>query len=310
MSGKRSANYRGGDRSEYLAKYGLSRFSFVYDVDRQEDFGVDFYCTLAAERDRNIYPEESFYIQVKSDAKFPPLERDVIQWMHYHAASPIYYCVVDKGTSTLSIYSTTLIWNALSRCNTAERISIALRQKDHPFDDNPYQVGTNEDDAEFKIYLGGPILVQTLDQLEEDKGLVAYTIMKRHVLRDMNNIINMRLGKLTTAHIWEGRLYAHWYERSELQIRSNESKLIPNLVGLFLNYVMMKNRKKATALMSYLSELGVTTARLSGIAEMDESALMAMIQESESDSVLQQPDQGQPPVQPQTKDGPAGDSGQ
>ena len=71
MSGKRLGSFRSGGRSEYLAVFGLSRFAYVIPAPRQEDFGVyDFLCVLVREEVRNahtlLYPEDAFYVQVKS----------------------------------------------------------------------------------------------------------------------------------------------------------------------------------------------------------------------------------------------------
>src|ERR1022692_1232082 len=66
-TGAVAANLRGGAISEYLAQYICSTFGTSVLVPRQEDYGVDLYCTLFAKRTgKTVLPESYYSVQVKS----------------------------------------------------------------------------------------------------------------------------------------------------------------------------------------------------------------------------------------------------
>ena len=90
MSGRRLSSFRAGDRSEYLAQYVLSRFSFVVPFPRQEDFGVaDFLCVLTKEVDKLEYPRNAYYVQVKSQDTDIPLDRNQAKWVSHFMDLPL-----------------------------------------------------------------------------------------------------------------------------------------------------------------------------------------------------------------------------
>jgi|GEM_PF-5884076 len=66
MWSQRYERTRKGDRAEYLAQYILSSFTVCAPVLRQEDTGVDFYCSLLRKVDENLRPYLAFNVQVKS----------------------------------------------------------------------------------------------------------------------------------------------------------------------------------------------------------------------------------------------------
>ena len=263
MSGKRLAGPRPGDRAEYLARYGLSRFSFVYEVPRQEDFGIDFFCTLATEQGESkgkcVYPEESFYIQVKNSRKPIELDSDMLDWMSNHMANPFFICLTDQKCSKLSIYSTTLVWRALSECDKANRITFVFDKGDFLHPENPHISVRDIKNAEYIILLDEPIIDRTLDQLDEDNGVSSYEAMRPHVIADLENAINMRRGRVTTSHVVSGSTINHrWYPRDEKQIAAAEKSLENTLIGLALNYISLEKMDKLQLIAIYLIKRGIS----------------------------------------------------
>lgn len=59
-------NPREGDRSEYLAVYLLSRLGLVTQVPRQEDIGIDLFCSLADQESGTLTFGHQFAVSVKS----------------------------------------------------------------------------------------------------------------------------------------------------------------------------------------------------------------------------------------------------
>ncbi len=60
------ANFHEGSRSEVLADYLFSGWGTVTPVRRQDDFGIDLYCTLTERTGQRAVVRDYFVVQVKS----------------------------------------------------------------------------------------------------------------------------------------------------------------------------------------------------------------------------------------------------
>ena len=68
MPGVRDRNLRSGDLHEELGLLLLRRIALVSPVPRQEDVGIDAFATLLRpEGNRNLIPDVSFFVQLKSE---------------------------------------------------------------------------------------------------------------------------------------------------------------------------------------------------------------------------------------------------
>ncbi len=195
MSGKRWDPFRSGDRSEYLARFGLSRIAFVSPIPRQEDFGVvDFLCMLTLQDPgKAIYPENAFYVQVKSSKKDLHYKSDPIRWITHHMDHPLLLCIADKSESKLTFYSLSRIWQVLFLRSEPESISLKPDRNDDPSE--PFIERTKKGKPHFDVMLGPPIFSQDLDALEKDPS-VAYKILKAWIQMDAKNIARRRTGRL------------------------------------------------------------------------------------------------------------------
>src|SRR5579863_2017210 len=66
MIGSVAANFHEGSRSEILADYLFSSWGTVSPVRRQDDYGVDLFCTLTERIDRRARVQDYFAVQVRS----------------------------------------------------------------------------------------------------------------------------------------------------------------------------------------------------------------------------------------------------
>src|SRR4051812_610807 len=62
MVGCTSANFHEASRSEYLAHYIFSSFGTSVPVPRQEDTGLDLYCTLTERIGQRIWPRAYYAV--------------------------------------------------------------------------------------------------------------------------------------------------------------------------------------------------------------------------------------------------------
>jgi len=66
MPGKRSTNFRKGDRAEGFGIQAFRSFAAVAPVPREEDIGIDVICTLLRPEGALQYAEDSFFVQIKA----------------------------------------------------------------------------------------------------------------------------------------------------------------------------------------------------------------------------------------------------
>lgn len=97
--------FRKGWQSEHIAKFILSKFSFIAEPSTvADDLGTDFFCTLFnIQGGEYLVPQNSFAIQIKSDNKNIDITKKVpyIQGLEI----PFFVGVVSKKDLTLQIYS-------------------------------------------------------------------------------------------------------------------------------------------------------------------------------------------------------------
>jgi hypothetical protein len=277
MSGRHLRSFRSGSRSEYLALFGLSRFSFVQQIPRQEDFGVDFLCTLAAESKGNeedlyplVFPENSFCVQVKSNTDYFDLDRHFLHWMSYHIQLPLFICVIDKKNGgRFSLYATSVIWKVLFLRPKPKKIQIKFGDAPTGTSNPKLIQDEGEEEAEFTVWLGKPIINLSMDELELS-GNLAYAAIKPWILTDIANIENKRSGAIVTKHImqWETNKeplpghYSIYYDGPNYQ--AAEKFILPTLVSLLHNYRKQNSKEpsillenKINTLISYANSMGV-----------------------------------------------------
>lgn len=260
MSGRRQHSYRCGDNAAYLARYGLSRFSFVYDVPYQEDFGIDFFCTLSIKRGRFVYPEIPFNVQVKSNTSTIILDKDLLTFFKRHMASPFLICVVDQQTGKLYFYSCTLIWHALASCYQAESIKLIINREEFTHEQNPHQTNGAATNARFDIFIGPPVFEATGVELDADDGLKAHSALSPILQSDQESIINIRKGQVTTTHYFNDRQNIAYFTGPTY--RKAEYEIINTLIGLVANYIKYNQHERLNAIISYLNTLNVTTEEI------------------------------------------------
>lgn len=262
MSGKRLGNYRSGDRSEYLAVFGLSRLAFVIPAPRQEDFGVlDFLCVLTRPEGKLVFPESAFFVQVKSTNADVVLDRDAVRWISLHMDHPLFICVCDKTDGTFNIYSTARIWLALFLRTSPSEIVLKLDSDGPP---DHYVMMETANAVTFEVHLGFPIARRDLEELESDP-VPTMEVLAAWIQMDQENIARRRLGRVANAcfRTWEtnvvpdGKLAWRVYHGKDYDLA--ERAVLPVLAGLLANYKRWGLSKKWDAAAALMAELGEVT---------------------------------------------------
>jgi len=106
MVGAVAANLHEGSRSEILADYLFSSWGTVTPVRRQDDYGVDLYCTLTERVGRRARVRDHFTVQVKSSEDPWVLKnRASVEWLVDHP-TPLFLCAVNKKDTRVRVYHT------------------------------------------------------------------------------------------------------------------------------------------------------------------------------------------------------------
>ena len=136
--------FRKGWKGEHLAKFILSKFSFVAEPSTiSDDLGSDFFCTLFKIADKDsLIPQNSFAIQIKSsnDKKF-----EITNKLSYleKLEIPFFIGIVDLKELKLTIYAGEYITDYFSLGPRKEKTFIHLvDERDEPLsmfeEDNLY----------------------------------------------------------------------------------------------------------------------------------------------------------------------------
>lgn len=107
MTGSVAANPHEGGRSEILADYLFSGWGTVTPVRRQDDHGIDLYCTLTKRDGQRAVVTDYFVVQVKSNTD-PWLfhDKNSVEWLVKYPI-PLFLACIDKRNGILRVYHVT-----------------------------------------------------------------------------------------------------------------------------------------------------------------------------------------------------------
>jgi hypothetical protein len=186
MPGARLKTFRLGDRSELLVEHLLSAFAFTTRVPRQEDVGIDFFCSLISRQEHLLKAGPFFAVQAKSSTSPIIFEKEhEIDWI-ISQENPLLLCVADRNSLAMDVYST---WNLpcgpLAR-GKPPRISLlpSVAREDWPGVEH-------KPDGSQEIRLGNPIVRITDSDVFDDSRVDGIaSVINEWVAFDRTNIVN------------------------------------------------------------------------------------------------------------------------
>jgi hypothetical protein len=187
--GSYAPNPHEGGRSEYYAMLALSSLGTSVAVPRQEDNGLDIYCTLADGDSKRAWADAYYVVQVKSDEK-PWVfnqERSVKALMQ--VPLPLFLCIVKKKQQRFRVYHTSPRFYVWAHPPYPSQVRLL-----------PGEPGTGVctqwDDSE-KFDLSAPILEFGVQEIEEQGFREnAKTILKTWINYDFENLYRLKTGIL------------------------------------------------------------------------------------------------------------------
>lgn len=282
MAGLIPPNPRTGNRLEYLAHYILSKFGTAVPVLRQEDVGVDFYCSLGKDEPVGITLADSYAVQLKSGDD-PCLElggktrggtwRDYeLKWF-LNLEFPLLFGVPYEKEKRLNLYATSLVrW-----ITTKPKLPYLVRIKpgepgvskgdihpDHePKDAEQADLPDTCDGLIHTYHIGPPIVSCSLADLDDEKLVAGFQERIRKLLRtERLNTIYRALGLpywtwvLNVETNKSHRLaYAYDEERTIAGREAVLAEIVPFVCALGLSYLKEGNGEKLEQLKGIASQL-------------------------------------------------------
>jgi hypothetical protein len=205
-----------GDRSEYLAQYFLSAFGASILVPRQEDIGIDCYCTLAEESGRRLIHRWPFWVQIGSEGS-KAFEYGGVNatgdWKQWEVEGlrelqiPFFVGLVDKEKHRIRLFSTSAKWFLLHARWPIGQLELCPDDPRHPL--RPYQTG--EIDTKhgrlpcFQVPLGAPIIEVSVEDFGTERFAAASEILKSAIIAEHRNLVYSKIGTPYAACPKEGR---------------------------------------------------------------------------------------------------------
>ncbi|HKB41923.1 MAG TPA: hypothetical protein VKD72_36185 [Gemmataceae bacterium] len=197
-TGSIPANFHEAGRSEYLAQYVFTMFGTSVLVPRQEDYGVDLYCTLFSEREgQRVWPVAYYSVQVKSElAPWEFNHPESVRWAVEYPA-PLLYCIIQKKDGLVRLYQTMARFAAAV---AAELPACMALVPGEPGSGRTYGF----DGATGSHSLGPPILEFKVEDLLDDGRFEQYReVLRFWVLNDFDNVRRFQIGMRSVG--WPGQ---------------------------------------------------------------------------------------------------------
>lgn len=188
MTGAIASNLHEGSRSEILADYLFSTFGTVTPVRRQDDFGIDLYCTLNDKIGQRAVVGNYYSVQVKSSCDpWVFKSREDIRWLIEYP-TPLFLACVDKKRGVLSVY------------HTMPRFLAAFWQEGNYLELTPSsdeEGGAARWDNGTRFSLSAPIIrIEVNDLLDGEKLDSCRRVLQYWVSVDRDNCTLRRMGLL------------------------------------------------------------------------------------------------------------------
>lgn len=283
MSGAFGPNFRKGNLSEYQALYLLSHIGSSITVPRQEDVGIDFYCSINIEDGHHELVKEQFIIQLKSNetdkieygSVIKPGKNKKKKWngheleWYFNLELPLFYGVMNKKANYLDIYSSSFKWyNYWQRDfmtieflinQPSENMKEIHASNDEDISDWADEIQTKRSKRKTFVKTGPPLIRLSPDVVLDKKKLEKLKRILREAVRiEKNNIIfkTLNLPYFNWIHkvdTNESFVPAYYFATNKVSLKEKEliDAITPIIISLGLLY-KHENLEKFNAIKTLL----------------------------------------------------------
>ena len=162
-------NFRQGSRAEIIAQYFFSEFCIAERALRENDFGIDLYCSLMNVKGSMGFTSTLFGVQIKSgDAPFTFQGESISDWIS-SINIPLLMCRVNQDDLNVKVFSTWTINPLISGNKRFTKIEFIEENSTVPGSEKLIMPKVEGEVA--TVWMGLPIIEYRLPQLITDQEL-------------------------------------------------------------------------------------------------------------------------------------------
>ena len=211
MPGALGYGWHESNQGEYLAQYFLSALGVSAPVLRQEDVGVDFFCSLAKNTNKKLTFHSPYMVQhgavgtkefvyggYKKDKNgVDKWLSDGIKWL-FSQELPLFTCITDREAARFRLYSTSAMWLVRYQFGNMTQLELCPDENHDPLRESQRDKigkdGGHGDGFSYRVPLGNPIVDLTIFDLQKDVRKRATEALAIAINVEQTNITFRRLG--------------------------------------------------------------------------------------------------------------------
>lgn len=233
---------RKGDRAEYITQGILSALGYSIQILRQEDFGIDFLCTLT-ERDNLVsYPTKSFTIQLKTshdNIVYKVKENNRVKWLLENNL-PFFICYFNNSENSVDFYCTALLNKyIISKPDNVSKISFRMENE---IGSCTLHLGIhNKERKIYQVELGKPFLSISINDLSNEAVIEDRKIVLNKVVSYENeNIVyrNLNLPFMRWLHKYDTNskiIHLGWVHFTGEDCKTNSTELLKSIGHIIMS---------------------------------------------------------------------------
>lgn len=189
-----------GNSNESISDGIFDRIGFSTKVLREDDYGIDYLCSVGKEYGCSIHPTKTFVAQLKSN--FNSVVYDLSKngknnWLIENNI-PLFFCVYVESTGLLYFYSSSMINDFnIRRYKNVNKITFTFREPNEDLCEVGIHRALSGDEEIYEIDCGVPFLKISVLETNDDHGAEFDNyrgILEKVINKDNENIVYRNLG--------------------------------------------------------------------------------------------------------------------
>jgi hypothetical protein len=189
-----------GNVSESISDGIFDRIGFTTNISREDDYGIDFLCSVGKDYGDSIYPTKTFITQLKSNFNDIDYDLTIIdknKWLVENNI-PLFFCVYTEKEGNLYFYSTSMINDFnIRQYKNINKIRFKLREPNEELCRIDLHGLLPLNATVYEIDCGIPFLkISVLETIEDNKiEFDNYRIILEKIIKKENeNIVYRNIG--------------------------------------------------------------------------------------------------------------------
>jgi hypothetical protein len=189
-----------GNSNERISDGIFERIGFVTKVLREEDYGIDYLCSVGRETENSIYPTKTFVVQLKSnfnDIIYDLTNIEKNRWLLENNI-PLFFCVYNQKEGNLYFYSSSMLNDFnIRKYNDIKNIKFKFREPNEELCKINLYSPLKLEEKTYEIDCGIPFLkISVLETLDDNPNEFSNyrDILEKVIKKEDENIIYKNIG--------------------------------------------------------------------------------------------------------------------